>query len=159
MLQGAGFQSAVAYRCVFNLTQQFMQESLATIAFVLSPTLLKCSSPRSQATLDLLQNQQTDLAQAVISVTADGTTIPFVGGNPTQTIFTYSVTGWTSATPIQSYTSAGAMLTIAGTGFSNRGWVYEAKFSAGPFQAASICSAASLFVLKCPIPGIVLFRI
>ena len=153
ILQGAGFDRSVSYRCVFNLTQHFMQESVATLAFINSPTRLSCSSPRSQATLDLLQNQQIDLSQAVISVTADGIAIPFEGGNPSKTIFTYSVTGWTSATPLQSYTSAGAILTIAGTGFGSRGWVYEAKFSAGPFQATSGCSVASLYVIKCPIPG------
>jgi len=59
---------------------------------------------------------------------------------------------WTSATPLQAYTGGGSILTIAGAGFSSNGFVYEAKFAAGPFQTESICSVASSFVLKCPIP-------
>ena len=89
IVQGGGFSFGRAYRCNFNLTTDWMRESLATLAFVNSPTRLLCSSPRSQATLDRLQE-----LEAEISITEDAIAIPFVGGNPTKKIFTYSVTGW-----------------------------------------------------------------
>ena len=89
IVQGGGFSFGRTYRCNFNLTTDWMPESLTTVAFVNSPTRLLCSSPRSQKTLDRLQG-----LQAEISITEDAIAIPFVGGNPTKNVFTYSVTGW-----------------------------------------------------------------
>jgi len=148
IVQGAGFSSIIQYKCLFNGIG-LLQEQISSIAFVNSPTLLSCSSPRSEATL--LWNME---MQATISISANNFTIPFQGSNPTQTHFTYSTTGWSSSTPLQSYTTGGVLLTVAGTGFASNGWIYEAIFSAGTFRASSKCIISSLFALKCPVPGI-----
>jgi hypothetical protein len=94
--------------------------------------------------------------QAALSITEDAVELPFTG-NPTAAYFAYSVTSWTSATPIQSDVIGGGVMTVAGTGFRSRGYVYEARFAAGPYRVTSTCQAdcpaVACFALKCPIPG------
>ena len=93
---------------------------------------------------------------AEMSITEDNTEIPFTD-NPPSTYFTYTVLGWTSATPIESDVTGKGQLTIQGTGFRSMGFLYEAVFSAGPYRATSTCQtfcpALTCFVLKCRIPG------
>ena len=146
IIQGAGFNRSAVYTCVFT-GLGMLTEQLATIAHLSSSTSLTCSSPRS--TMSLLWGME---MQAAVSITEDDVTIPLVG-NPTSAYFTYSVTSWTSATPLQHYTTGGATLTVAGSGFTSSGWKYRAEFSAGRYMASSTCRPVTTFTLHCQIPG------
>ena len=148
-MQGAGFDRYVQYKCVFTGIG-LLAEQLTTLAFLNSATLLSCSSPRSEMTI--LWDME---MQAAVTITANNVEVPFAGSNPTQTYIKYTVMSWSAATPVQAYTAGGAVITVAGTGFSSTGFSFSAKFVAGPYQAFTTCSPASTVTLMCPIPGIV----
>ena len=150
VIQGAGFSRLAQYKCVFT-GRGLLYEKEVTLALFSSPTRLSCLSPRSQGSINLTMDMTAEM-----SITENDTEIPFTD-NPRSTYFTYTVSGWTSATPIQSDVTGGELLTIQGTGFRSKGFLHEVVFSAGPYRATSTCQtfcpALMCFALKCRIPG------
>ena len=148
VVQGVGFENNVKYKCVLNGIGMLQEQTMSN-AWVISPTQISCSSPKSN--ISLMWGRQ---MQAAFSITANDDAVSYKGSNPALSYITYTVASWSAATPIQYYTSGGGLLTVVGSGFGISEWKFAAKFASGPYQATSDCTRETSSLLKCPIPGI-----